>query len=132
MSSSSLSKGSSDSASASAQALKSTAKKACDFNSTVNSRQSSTVNTSTPSSAHHFEASTEFLTYIPCRRTAIGWPTVDSGACLRLIQYYILIQRADPSMVSPSTTAFHIARTNQSDAASAGIFSRDVPITTKS
>eukprot|EP00959_Pyramimonas_sp_CCMP1952_P020331 429024-Pyramimonas_sp.AAC.1 len=23
----------------------------------------------------------KYLTYIPCRQTAIGWPTVDSGAC---------------------------------------------------
>eukprot|EP00976_Prorocentrum_cordatum_P090918 1188312-Prorocentrum_minimum.AAC.1 len=45
-----------------------------------NSRQSSTVNTSIPFSAWHFEYSTEYSTYIPCQRTAIGWPTDDSGA----------------------------------------------------
>eukprot|EP00976_Prorocentrum_cordatum_P093688 1189480-Prorocentrum_minimum.AAC.2 len=42
-----------------------------------NSRQSSTVDTSTPFSARHFEYSTEYSTYIPCRQTAIGWPTVN-------------------------------------------------------
>eukprot|EP00976_Prorocentrum_cordatum_P098967 1191628-Prorocentrum_minimum.AAC.2 len=46
-----------------------------------NSRQSSTVHTIFPFSARHFEHSTEYSTYIPCRQTAIGWPTVDSGAC---------------------------------------------------
>ena len=45
-----------------------------------NSRQSSTVDTSIPFSARHFEYSIEYSTYIPCRQTAIGWPTVDSGA----------------------------------------------------
>eukprot|EP00976_Prorocentrum_cordatum_P094359 1189753-Prorocentrum_minimum.AAC.1 len=32
-----------------------------------NSRQSSTVDTSMPFSARHFEYSTEYSTYIPCR-----------------------------------------------------------------
>eukprot|EP00976_Prorocentrum_cordatum_P097375 1190964-Prorocentrum_minimum.AAC.3 len=40
-----------------------------------NSRQSSTVDTSIPFSARHFDYSTECSTYIPCRQTAIGWPT---------------------------------------------------------
>eukprot|EP00959_Pyramimonas_sp_CCMP1952_P002843 58850-Pyramimonas_sp.AAC.1 len=44
-----------------------------------NSRQS-TVDTGIPLSARHFEYSTEYLTYIPCRQTAICWPTVKSGA----------------------------------------------------
>eukprot|EP00976_Prorocentrum_cordatum_P104621 1193974-Prorocentrum_minimum.AAC.3 len=56
------------------QAPESTAKKAFDFNS------STVVDTSRPFSARHFEYSTEYSTYIPCRQTAIGWPTVDSGA----------------------------------------------------
>eukprot|EP00976_Prorocentrum_cordatum_P096108 1190435-Prorocentrum_minimum.AAC.2 len=46
----------------------------------LNSRQSSSVDTNTPFSARHFEYSIEYSTYIPCRQTAIGWPTVDSGA----------------------------------------------------
>eukprot|EP00959_Pyramimonas_sp_CCMP1952_P265466 5550897-Pyramimonas_sp.AAC.1 len=45
-----------------------------------NSRQSSTVDTIIPFSARHFEYSIEYSTYVPCRQTAIGWPTVDSGA----------------------------------------------------
>eukprot|EP00959_Pyramimonas_sp_CCMP1952_P413975 8673469-Pyramimonas_sp.AAC.1 len=36
---------------------------------------------SIPFSARHFEYSIEYSTYIPCRQAAIGWPTVDSGAC---------------------------------------------------
>eukprot|EP00976_Prorocentrum_cordatum_P073073 1180952-Prorocentrum_minimum.AAC.11 len=47
-----------------------------------NSQQSSTVDTNIPFSARHLEYFTEYSTYIPCRQTAIGWPTVDSGACL--------------------------------------------------
>eukprot|EP00959_Pyramimonas_sp_CCMP1952_P311273 6514272-Pyramimonas_sp.AAC.1 len=39
----------------------------------------STVDTSIPFSARHFDYSTDYSTYIPCRQTAIGWPTVDSG-----------------------------------------------------
>eukprot|EP00959_Pyramimonas_sp_CCMP1952_P431662 9040166-Pyramimonas_sp.AAC.1 len=35
----------------------------------------STVDISIPFSARHFKYSTEYSTYIPCRRTAIGWPT---------------------------------------------------------
>eukprot|EP00959_Pyramimonas_sp_CCMP1952_P467843 9492265-Pyramimonas_sp.AAC.1 len=35
-----------------------------------NSRQSSTVDTSIPLSARHFEYSAEYSTYIPCRQTA--------------------------------------------------------------
>eukprot|EP00976_Prorocentrum_cordatum_P102687 1193165-Prorocentrum_minimum.AAC.1 len=42
--------------------------------------QQSTVDTSKPFSAQHFEYSVEYSMYIPCRQTAIGWPTVDSGA----------------------------------------------------
>eukprot|EP00959_Pyramimonas_sp_CCMP1952_P302666 6333206-Pyramimonas_sp.AAC.1 len=42
--------------------------------------QSSTVDTSIPFSARHFEYSIEHSMHIPCRQTAIGWPTVDFGA----------------------------------------------------
>eukprot|EP00959_Pyramimonas_sp_CCMP1952_P177704 3714158-Pyramimonas_sp.AAC.1 len=40
-----------------------------------NSQQSSTVDTNIPFSARHLEYFTEYSTYIPCRQTAIGWPT---------------------------------------------------------
>eukprot|EP00976_Prorocentrum_cordatum_P092447 1188947-Prorocentrum_minimum.AAC.3 len=40
--------------------------------------RSSTVDTSIPFSAWHFEYSAEYSTHIPCRQTAIGRPTVDS------------------------------------------------------
>eukprot|EP00976_Prorocentrum_cordatum_P077034 1182527-Prorocentrum_minimum.AAC.1 len=43
-----------------------------------------TVDTGIPFSARHFEYSTGYSTYIPRRQTAIGWPTVDSGACSEL------------------------------------------------
>eukprot|EP00976_Prorocentrum_cordatum_P055210 1113902-Prorocentrum_minimum.AAC.1 len=43
--------------------------------------QLSTVDTGIPFRAWHFEYSTEYSTYIPCQQTAIGRPTVDSGAC---------------------------------------------------
>eukprot|EP00959_Pyramimonas_sp_CCMP1952_P341671 7157005-Pyramimonas_sp.AAC.1 len=46
----------------------------------INSPPSSTVDTSTPFSARHFEYSVEHSTYIPCQQTAIGRPTVNSGA----------------------------------------------------
>eukprot|EP00959_Pyramimonas_sp_CCMP1952_P036882 771587-Pyramimonas_sp.AAC.1 len=39
-----------------------------------------TVDTRIPFSAQRFEYSVECSAYIPCRQTAIGWPTVDSGA----------------------------------------------------
>eukprot|EP00959_Pyramimonas_sp_CCMP1952_P323118 6761375-Pyramimonas_sp.AAC.1 len=44
--------------------------------------QLSTVDTSILFSAWHFEYSTECSTNIPCLKTAIGWPTVDSGAII--------------------------------------------------
>eukprot|EP00976_Prorocentrum_cordatum_P085439 1186093-Prorocentrum_minimum.AAC.2 len=50
------------------QAPESTAKKAFDFNSTVN--LNSTVDTSIPFSARRFEYFIEYSTYIPCRQTA--------------------------------------------------------------
>ena len=46
--------------------------------------QLSTVDTSIPCSARHFEHSIEYSTYVPCRQTAIGWPTVDSGTLYAL------------------------------------------------
>eukprot|EP00959_Pyramimonas_sp_CCMP1952_P043518 910105-Pyramimonas_sp.AAC.1 len=49
------------------------------FNSTVDSRR--LWYTNIPFSARHFEYSIEYSTFIPCRRTAIGRPMVDSGAC---------------------------------------------------
>eukprot|EP00959_Pyramimonas_sp_CCMP1952_P405171 8491850-Pyramimonas_sp.AAC.2 len=61
------------------QAPESTAKKSLRLQ--FNSQQSSTVDTSRPFSARHFEYSIEYSTYIPYRQTAIGWLTVDSGAC---------------------------------------------------
>eukprot|EP00976_Prorocentrum_cordatum_P111553 1195382-Prorocentrum_minimum.AAC.2 len=39
----------------------------------LNSRQSSTVDTSVPFSARRFEYSTEYSTYIPCRRQTAAW-----------------------------------------------------------
>eukprot|EP00959_Pyramimonas_sp_CCMP1952_P159386 3333450-Pyramimonas_sp.AAC.2 len=51
------------------QAPESTAEKAFDFD-LYNSRQSSTVDTSIPFCARHFEHSTEYSTRIPCRQTA--------------------------------------------------------------
>ena len=44
---------------------------------TVTQAPESTVDTSIPFSAWHFEYSVEYSTYISCRQTAIGWPTVD-------------------------------------------------------
>eukprot|EP00959_Pyramimonas_sp_CCMP1952_P123585 2583613-Pyramimonas_sp.AAC.5 len=62
-----------------------------------NSRQSSTVDTSIPPfSARHFEYSIGYSTYIPCRKTAIGWPTVDSGA--------------SPARAGPRPTTFYSLR----------------------
>eukprot|EP00976_Prorocentrum_cordatum_P062994 1176936-Prorocentrum_minimum.AAC.2 len=49
----------------------------------LNSRQSSTVDTSIPFRARHFEYSTEYSTYIaifPADRLPHGWPKVESGA----------------------------------------------------
>eukprot|EP00976_Prorocentrum_cordatum_P032477 660499-Prorocentrum_minimum.AAC.1 len=42
--------------------------------------QQSTVDTSIPFGAWHFEYFTEYSTYIPCRQTVIGSPIVDSRA----------------------------------------------------
>eukprot|EP00976_Prorocentrum_cordatum_P090877 1188291-Prorocentrum_minimum.AAC.3 len=39
----------------------------------VNVTMSSTVDTSIPFSARHFEYSVAYLTFIPCRQTAVGW-----------------------------------------------------------
>eukprot|EP00976_Prorocentrum_cordatum_P099358 1191802-Prorocentrum_minimum.AAC.2 len=50
--------------------------------------QQSTVDTSVPFSARHFEYSIDYSTYIPCRQAVIGRPTVDSGACCK--QYTLL------------------------------------------
>eukprot|EP00959_Pyramimonas_sp_CCMP1952_P442507 9263617-Pyramimonas_sp.AAC.1 len=70
-----------------------------------NSRQSSsTVDTSTPFGVRHFEYSVEYSTYIPCRQTAIGWPTVDSGACSMalLAERALRRQLAAPGLVLPT------------------------------
>eukprot|EP00976_Prorocentrum_cordatum_P059643 1175582-Prorocentrum_minimum.AAC.4 len=68
--------------------------------------QQSTVDTSVPFSAWHFEYSTEYSTYIPYRQTAIGWPTVDSGACsggavtLAPMRFTMRLGSGEPLLVS--------------------------------
>eukprot|EP00976_Prorocentrum_cordatum_P082365 1184783-Prorocentrum_minimum.AAC.1 len=90
--------------------------------------QQSTVDTSIPFSARHFEHSVEYSTYIPCRQTAIGWPTLDSGACslpwrcmcpVRLRRYdqrRVLLPRVARCSYAPSP----VGRSNQ--AANAAVF----------
>eukprot|EP00976_Prorocentrum_cordatum_P003649 71293-Prorocentrum_minimum.AAC.1 len=56
-------------------------KKAFDFNSTVDSCRLSTLAYHSAHGVSNIPPNIQRILNIPCRQTAIGWPTVDSGAC---------------------------------------------------